>query len=452
MIKYLRIILFATLGVSAAFFTVSCDKDMSISLDNDNLDNLIVTSEDSIAAEVSTVQMPNIPTSGSGVVLVGKFTQAPVGSLESSSYFRLNPAGISNDIPSDATFDSLNLVIRQSSKMLNYGDTSKVQTITAHRLTQSLERKTIDNSITGRPLPFYITGAAIFGNQKFNYSTAALGSVSFVPKKNRMDSLSIKLDNALGNEFFTRIKTNHFSFTSASNFEEYFKGISLVPGATNTAMLAFSDTLQVRVNYSYKGTDGFKKKGIKVLSLSEKSLQFNNIVNNVSGTIFDGLSATKPLSSKNTNGIAYIQGGSGVATEIKFPGLREFLQQEGLAVNQAELEIELESKHVGAFPAAPNPILMISNSGIPRSYVMTPFSNQPQTGIYILGDNTGKKGRYRFNLIEHVKTVLNSESNEQSLFLSLPPALLQSSGFTTVLATEKNKPKVKLYIVYTKFK
>lgn len=451
MIKQLRIILFATLGLSA-LFTVSCDKDMSISLDNDNLDNLIVTSEDSLTAEVSTVQLANIPASGSGIILVGKYNQAPIGSLVSSSYFRLNPGGITNDIPNDATFDSLNLVIRQSSKMLNYGDTSKVQTITAHRLTQSLETKVIDNSISGRPLPFYITGGAIFANQKFNYATESLGAVSFVPKKNRMDSLSIKLDQVLGQEFFTRIKTNHFSFTSASNFEEYFKGISLVPDASNTAILAFSDTLQVRVNYSYRGTDGFKKKGTKVLNLGEKSLQFNNIVNNLSGTAFEGLGENKPLSSKNTNGVSFIQGGSGIVTEIKFPGLREFLQQEGLAVNKAELEIELESKHVGHFPAVPNPILMISNSGIPKSYVMTPFSNQPQTASYLLGDNTGKKGRYRFNLIEQIKSVLQPESNEQSLFLSLPPALFQSSGYSTVLATENNKPKVKLYIVYTKFK
>lgn len=453
MIKHLRIILFATLGLSAALFTVSCDKDMSISLDNDKLDNLLVTEDDTLTASVATLQMPNIPTSGTSVILVGKISQPTTGSIKSTSYFRLNPAGITNDIPTNANFDSLNLVLVPSNRRIVYGDTTKLLSISAHRLTQSLETKTIDNSLTGLPTPVYITAPAIFGQQKFNYATEALGSVNFRPKVNKTDTVSMRLNDALGKEFFSKIKASDIAFNSASNFQEYFKGLSLVPAETNTAMIGFSDTLQVRVNYSYIGSDGFKKNGSKVLSLSERTLQYNHIEKNVSGTAFAGLTTEKPIESSATSGVTYVQGGSGVVTEIKFPALKEFLLQPGIAINKAELEITLETPHTGMFPAIPNPVLMIADSRVAVNYLRDPFGSDPQFGTYIVGNNTGVKGRYLFNLIQHIKSATEANAEDKSLFLTLAPTMgLGFTPYTSVLATENNKPKVKLNIVYTKFK
>ena len=453
MIKQLRIILFATLGLSAALFTVSCDKDMSISLDNDNLDHLNVTSDDTLSATVTTLQMPYIPTSGSGVVLVGKINQPITGSLKSTSYFRLNPTGITNEIPTNAKFDSLNLVMVPSYWRIAYGDTTKMQTISAHRLTQSLETKTLENSSSGIPNPFYITGPAIFGSQKFNYAADALGSVTFRPKKTKKDTLSIRLNDALGAEFFNKIKASDIAFNSASNFQEYFKGLSLVPAESNTAIVGFSDTLQVKVNYSYLGTDGFKKTGSKVLNMTEKAFQYNQFDKDVQGTAFEGLSSTKAIASTSTSGVAYFQGGSGVVTEIKFPALKDFLQQPGVAINKAELEIELETPHTGLMPAVPNPMLMIADSRAPISFVSIPFGRDPQYATYLVGDNAGKKGRYLFNLIQYIKSATEPHSEEKSLFLTLSPtAGLGFTPYTSVIATERNKPKVKLNIVYTKFK
>ena len=463
MIKYLRVILFATLGLSAALFTVSCDKDMSVSLDNDNLDNLNVTSDDTLTATVSTVQMPNIPTSGTGImqngsgvpymVLVGKINHPVTGSLKSTSYFRLNPTGITNDIPTNAIFDSLNLVLIPSARKIVYGDTTKYQTISAHRLSQSLEVKTIDNSLTGLPVPVYVTGPAMFGDMKFNYSTEAIGSVKFLPKVNRKDSVKMRLNDALGKEFFSKIKASDIAFNSPSNFQEYFKGLSLVSAETNTAMMAFSDTVQVRVNYSYIGSDGFKKVGAKVLNLGDRNLLYSQFEKNVAGTAFAGLSTSKSIPSTSTNGVTYMQAGSGVVTEIKFPALKEFLSQPGVAINKAELEIELETPHTGMFPAFPYPVLMIADAGVPVSYVTAPFLGGAQVGSYVVGNNTGKKGRYLFDLIQYIKSATEANSEDKSLFLTLQrDAGLGFTPYTTVLATENNKPKVKLNIVYTKFK
>jgi len=453
MIKNLRFIIIAPIALGASLFISSCNKDMAISLDNDNIDNLNVIADDTLSATVSTVQMPNLPTSGSGTLLVGKINQQLTGSVKSSSSFRLNPASISGEFPTSAVFDSINLVLRPNARRYTYGDTTKFQTISAHRLTQRLETKTIDNSQTGKANPLYVTGPAIFGDQEFKYAEEKLGSVRFLPHMNKRDSVSLRLNDVIGNEFFNKIKKSDVAFNSAENFSEYFYGITLVPDEMNTAMVGFSDTLELKINYSYTGDDGFKKRGSKSLVMAEKAYQYNHFEADRTGTIFANLNTERELSSASTNGASYIQAGTGIATKLTFPALKEFIQQPEVAINKAELEIELANTHFGPFTAAPTPILFIGEINIPTSYVSVPFDpSNIQVGTYFLSNNTGKNGRYVFNLIEYIKSIDQSEQDDRSLLLSLSSSELFNTANTTNLATENNKPKVKLNIVYTKFK
>jgi hypothetical protein len=56
-------------------------------------------------------------------------------------------------------------------------------------------------------------------------------------------------------------------------------------------------------------------------------------------------------------------------------------------------------------------------------------------------------------LIQYIKSATEANAEDKSLFLTLAPTMgLGFTPYTSVLATENNKPKVKLNIVYTKFK
>ncbi len=453
MIKNIRFSLFTLFSLSTALFFTSCDKDMAISLKNDNIDNLNVTSVDTLAAVVSTIQLPNIPASGQGMLLVGKVAQPKIGSLEVNTYFRLVQASLTNDIPAGASFDSINLVIKPNLQRYTYGDTTKFQTIRAHRITENLETSTLGNSITGQPNPIYYPGATIFAHKSFSYDAEALGSVRFLPHMGKTDSLSIKLSNALGTDLFNKIKNADMTFNSVANFQEYFKGITLRTDDLNTAVVGFKDTLEVNINYSYLGSDGFKKTGSKSLNMGNKAYQYNQFLADRAGTAFATLTSQSTISTEDTDGLSFIQAGTGVGTKIDFPGLKAFMQQPGIAINRAELEIDIESSHLGFYTAAPIPILLIADdNNIPLNYVTVPFSNTIQTGTYILGNNTGKPGKYRFNMIQYIRSSLTATSDKQSLILSLASPALFNTANTSILATENNKPKIKLNIVYTKFK
>lgn len=439
------------LSVGLCLGIVSCDKDMGISLDNENLDNLNVTADDTLSAELSTVVLPSLPTNGTGLMVVGKASQPSIGSLQAQSSFVLQPLGNLGEIPSNAVFDSLNLVLRPNAARYVYGDSTAVQQISAYRLTETLETRTIDNSINGEPVPAYVTGAAIFGDQTFAHAPEALGTVRFVPRWENVDTVSMRLSDVLGKEFFTKIRNSDVDFNSASNFQEYFKGITLIPDDENTAIVGFQDTVELRINYSYVGSDGFTKTDYKVIERGNDNLQYNAFQADRSGTLYADLKVGQSVSTQETEGESFIQAGSGVATAISFPALREFLQRDGIAINKAELEIEIASPHVGLYTAEPQPILMIAEEGTPTSFVLEPFQSSIQRGIYYFGNNTGANGRYTFNLIEYIKTIDEPGAQDKTLLLSAMLPSLLNTGNTTILATENKKPKVKLNIVYTKF-
>lgn len=451
MIRRIRLFLSVVLSGALLFTMIGCDKDMGISLDNENLDNLNVTADDTLTAEIGTMILPTLPTNGTGMMLVGKAYQSAVGSLEAQSSFVLIPESNLGEIPTDAVFDSLNLVLRPNSNRYVYGDSTETQRIVAFRLMEALETKTLDNSMTGEPVPAYVTGAAIFGDQTFAHSTEALGEVSFIPEWDKKDSVSMRLNDQLGEEFFTKIRNADVDFNSAANFVEYFKGITLAPDAANTAIVGFRDTVELRLNYSYVGSDGFKRSDYKVIERGNEALQYNHFKADRSETLYANLKVGEQLPIAATQGQTFIQAGSGVATEISFPALSDFLKREGVAINKAELEIEIESSHLGFYPSETQPILMIAEDGIPTSFVLQPYQNSIQQGVYYLGNNTGANGRYTFNLIEYIKTVTEPGAQHKTLVLSnMLPALLNTAN-TTILATENKKPKVKLNIVYTKF-
>ncbi|SKB67221.1 protein of unknown function [Sphingobacterium nematocida] len=447
--KYL---LFLFLLATTVSFT-SCDKEMNVSLENPN-ENMGIVVVDSMTINTSTFQLLNMPSAGTGTLLVGKSTQPKVGSLKSSSYFLVQLQTLVNDIPTNAVFDSVNLILRPNRARYFYGDTTKAQTIAVHRVTEEIVTKDITNAIDNYNTPIYVTGPTIFNDQKFNFDATALGTKTFNPTIRSLDSISVRLNQSFGQEIFDMVRANDINVTSNESFQQYLKGLVLVPGSQNTAILGLSDTLQMNVNYSYVGSDGFLKRGAKVISAGGKAYQYNNIEHDRTGTAYASLNTTnREISSTATNGEVFIQAGGGLVAKMTIPSLNEFMYEENLAVNKVELIVETAGNNYGFYPTPNQLMLLIANSnGVPISYVRVPFSNSIQQATFIPGNDSGINGRYVFNLIDYIKNVNRPEYRGTSLLLSTASPALFGTANGTMIATENGKPKIKLNIVYTKFK
>ncbi|QBQ39695.1 DUF4270 family protein [Sphingobacterium psychroaquaticum] len=434
----------------------ACDKDMSVMLDNSATSNVGVSAVDSFTVHTSTVQLDNMPSSATGAILVGKAVIPNLGSVQSTSYFRLGFTSFTNDIPTTAVFDSLNLVLKPSTSRYYYGDTTKVQKFSVHKISEPLETTTLTGGIQNTAIPIYVTGPSIFSKRKFTYETSELGALSFTPHIRAIDSLDIKLNSGIGKEIFDMIQANDIKVASNENFQEYFNGLALVPDKNNSAVIALSDTLQFKINYSYTGTDGFKKTGAKVLVITQRDFQYNNISYDRTGTAFESLSLTnKEVKTSATGGVTFVQSGAGVVAKLSFPSLKDFILDETVSVNKAELVIETSTPSMNTMYPIPGSLMLFvaDHDGIPVSYITAAYGSGIQQAGFKAGNQTGRNGTYTFNLISYLKTLKSTSTyDDKTLYLSTVTPGLFSTFNTAVIATEQAKPKIKLNILYTKFK
>ena len=443
---------------------ISCNKDMDVSLGTPN-DAFSVSLVDSMTVNTSTFQLLNLPSAGMGTILVGQAEQNDIGKVKSSSYFKLAFEDLYDGIPTNATFDSVNVVLKPNNAKYFYGDTTNNQTISVHRVTEEIVTKNLLNQVDAFLTPVYASGATIFTDTKFNYDASALGTATFSPKVRSIDKINIKLENAFGQDLFDKIKANEYIVSTQELLQNYIKGLVLKPGNNNTAVLGLNDSVSVNINYTYIGNDGFKTTGKKTLTTGSRSFQYNNIEYDRSATLYATLDdQNRELKSSETNNKVYIQSGTGTVAKISIPSLAEFMAIENIAVNKAELIIETESTNTGLYTAPNALMLLVAKNDIPVSYIRTPFSTTIQQASFIPGNNVGLNARYVFNMLEYVKNINANQYRDASLLIassasfatgtSSAPFITLDNGRTNaaVIATENGKPKIKLNIVYTKFK
>ncbi len=457
MVKYFIFIAFGFVFVGANFLLSSCEKDMSIALNNDNVDALNLASMDSLSVQITNLSLQHIPTNGAGAILLGRYFRETAGSVTVTPYFQVEPENYNySDIPDDARFDSIKLVLRTHNQLHVQGDTTKRHSIAAHRLTQRLVTTNLQSGgFNSAGIPFYVQAPAIFGHQTFQLDQTPLGSLNYLPRPGSRQRLEIRLDDAFGKDLFDKMQTDDARVLSAANFAEYMNGIAVVPHEENTSVIAYNDTVRAEIHYSYVGAGGFRTSATRNLVIRDYSLKYNQYTADRSGTPFQGLSDASPVPGAQTNGIGLVQAGTGAAVRIDFPALRTFLQTSGIAINKMELEVEVQSNQIGMYPLSSGqdaPSLYLANSGgIALDFIRIPFTNEIQRGQFVAGNNTGRNARYTFNLIEYVRTVNNESISDRHLVLSFPPASLVGTANSLLIATDGNKPKIKLNILYTKF-
>ena len=457
MLKHFIFIAFGFVFFGASILLSSCEKDMAIALNNDNVDALNLASVDSLSVQITNLSMQHIPTSGAGAILLGRYTREGVGSVAVAPYFQVEPEDYNyNDIPDDARFDSIKLVLRTHNQFHVQGDTTKSHTIRAHRVTQRLQTTTLQaGGINNVEIPFYVQTPAIFGHQSFQVGETPLGQLSYLPRPGSRQRLAIRLDDAFGKDLFDKMQADDSRVLSAANFTEYMNGFAVVPDDENTSVIAYNDTIRAEIHYSYIGAGGLRTTAQKNLVIRDYNLKYNKYTADRSGTPFQNLSATTPLPGSQTDGVGLVQAGTGAAVRIEFPSLQNFLQTPGIAVNKMELEVEVQSGQNWMYPLPTGqdaPSLYLANSsGVPLNFIRAPFTTDIQRGQYTPANNTGQNAKYRFNLIEYIRNVNSESTGPRSLVLSFPPPTLVGTANSFMIATEDSKPKIKLNILYTKF-
>lgn len=318
--------LFITLFTSCQ--TDNLEGDFVVGSDYLSVNNKVLLI-DTLTVDVSTINFDSLATSSQSRILIGNYTDPILGKVKSESYFELTPDSYTLGSSSDTetvnyVFDSIAMILKYD--RYYYGDTTKIQTINIHQLTQKVKPVVGDDSF--------------YNNSALSYDSQSIGSRTFYPKPIGKDSVNIQMDATFGKNLFDKLKNNEI--TNSDEFNNYFKGIVIKPSTANSSNVVGFTTACVMRMYYKQANSNSEDTYTKDFTIADVSKQFNNISLDKTGTVLQNLPDSRnKLSSELTNNSAFIQSGTGVACRVDFPFIKQlkYISEKGVIVD-AELIIK----------------------------------------------------------------------------------------------------------------
>lgn len=430
------------LMVCFAFAMISCGTDTDAGEFVVGSDYLAVNNKviliDTVTVEMSTINFDSLVTSNQSRILIGNYDDPLFGKVKSNSYFQLAADFYSLISTTDTesanyVFDSISMILKYDNYY--YGDTTKVQTFSIHRLLQKVKPNTDDDSF--------------YNNSGLNYSSESLGTISYQPRPLQKDSINIKMNAAFGEALFLKLKKREL--TDFDSFTEYLKGLVLVPETTNSSsVIGFDLTSKVRLYYSkYLGDD--IDSYTKDFTIVDATKQFNAISLDKSGTIIQNLPASNSkLSSLQTNHQGFIQSGTGVACRIDFPNIKQlkYISDKGAIVDAQLVLKPVNNTYSEKFPLSDSLHVYVADKLNRISNTLTSSSG---TALYAKlnkqSDEFNENVGYSLSVGGFLQKEMLKQSDSKSSLIFVLPTISKAVN-RLVLGDQKhlnNKIQLKIY-------
>ncbi|HJU45492.1 MAG TPA: DUF4270 family protein [Chitinophagaceae bacterium] len=420
------------------FVMVACQKK-SISFGEEFAESFTnILQIDTLTAALSTYRLDSFSTSGTGVAIVGKFSDIAFGTTTTASYQQLGIPRAIPDISINAVYDSLTLILTPTKEY--YGDTTLTQQLNVHELTQTL-------AFAPEKTQFYNTNS-------FSYDPTPLGSRSFTLQPNRTDSVEIRLTDMKGNDLFTKLRNKDNDVTAQESFLRYFKGIALQPSVSSSSLINYKVTdsaFRMRLYYHEPGPDGPNNLYIE-FPVTNTQLQFNQMVLNRNAAPLNSLPASgfPEVPSASLDHKAYLQDPTGLLAKVTFPSLQNllFIDTSG-KILKAELIIKplpgSYDKTIYRMPPVINLGVVDKNNTLVPSNGLFLSANLAYDDLY--GDNTG----YVADITPFLQRELRVNQEIRNGLLIYTPA---NAAFNRLIIGDKTTGKygiqVKIYYLVIK--
>jgi|GEM_PF-154286 len=398
---------------------------------------------DTVTVDMSTINFDSLVTSNQSRILIGNYDDPIYGKVKSNSYFQLasdSYALINNGSDTEATnyvFDSISMILKYDNYY--YGDTTKVQTFDIHRLTQKVKPNTDDKNF--------------YNNSALSYETESLGTVSYKPRPVEKDSINIKMSTVFGAALFQKLKKREI--TDFDSFNEYLKGLVLVPSGSNSASVVgfHVKTSKVRLYYSKYQSDTQETPYIIDFTIADATKQFNAVSLDRTGTIIQNLPvSSSKLSSLLTNHQGFIQSGTGVACRIDFPNIKQlkYLSDKGAIVDAQLLLKPVNNTYSKQYPLADSLKIYVADN---LNRISSSLVNSAGTAVFGIlnkkNDEFNENVGYQIGIGNFLqKEMLKASDSRSSLILTFPG--ISKSVNRIVLGDQKhsdNKIQLKIYYI-----
>ena len=390
---------------------------------------------DTFKVDLSTVLLDSLPTSGTGLVLVGGDKDEQFGSLESKSYFELAYPTFPT-LSDKCVFDSAAFVFSYSK--YSYGDTSAILSVGIHQLT---ERITLNES------------GYLYNNSSVAYSSEVLGTKLFYPGPESHDTIVSIPVNEFGRTFYGLIKTKDDVISTEDLFLDHFKGFAITSeSGNNNAIIGFSaDTNHLSLKIYYHINNDLPEAAERVIKIpfGTKSVQFNGIQYDLSKTELNKLNATDNvvLSSKTGNK-AFLQGIIGLIPKVQFPTMQNILLENRWKVVKAELIITPVKASYSLYKLPTQLYLYNSDKHNDQYTLLTLESGTTVVSSLNVDDLYNEDTKYTFDITSFITTELSDSyfDYDHGILIGLKQSEFLST-FERMVIEDKN-PAVKLRLYY----
>ncbi|WP_424961305.1 DUF4270 family protein [Ekhidna sp.] len=290
---------------------ISCSESSVLGEDFIDSGNFEVTAIDTISLKISTIQFDSIVTSNTGRLLIGSHNME-VGKITSESYFNLT---YESTLVIDDTyqFDSLVLTLPMDGYVNRVPDEGVHYTIQVHQLSNDLE--------------FRSTGSLYNVSEidGVEDDLRLLGENTIYVESDRLATVSITLDENLGQDLYGKLVAGHEIFTLTDEFQQYLNGFKLSIAEDPSGFIGFAtDSIKMTMMMSDKSQS--PPEVVEYDFVISGSPHYSKIQTEDS---IDALAEIEDIYDESlsnvTDDIAYIQAGSGYAIKIDLSNVRNLL-------------------------------------------------------------------------------------------------------------------------------
>ncbi|WP_303309636.1 DUF4270 family protein [Hymenobacter sp. BT730] len=343
--------------LSASLLLTACEDPNELGLDLPGTTPINTEFKD-FAVTASTVKLDSLGTLGRNQYLVGRLTDANLGTITARTFFETKVT--SDSLPSDYTNARLDSVVLRLGFDRVYGTDTKPVQFDLFRLAQPLEERVTYTSASSLPVqtPALLTNVSDKVNRtalvrQLKNPTSADDTTTVVVavpvRVVRLPLVKAGQTSSFTTQLFEALNTPGFSQTTLSSL---LPGFALAPTASfSGSIVQFGRSASTRM-VVYFHVDKRKTPGRTYsIDLGDPTGTnpnaprfFTQITTDLSGSAaFAGLRTRKDsVSADRTNGLTYIQEGTGLSTKLFIPGLNELRKQPNLIINRAELIIPIK--------------------------------------------------------------------------------------------------------------
>jgi len=396
------------LGLLGMIALAGCERNTGdIGLDYVNGNSADLGYHQSVTVVATTQPYDSMYTSQPNALLVGGYDDPVFGRIDVKSASQLLLVGLQPDFGSNATADSVFLVMPYSGY---YGDSAQDLRVHVQRLVDTLA---LDSSYLSTQ---QLSGAETLVDTILEHPTSRNGMV-------------LVLDTAFFQQWIIDASVSepeHFELNS--KFIEYLPGI--IFSSDQTAQSIFGGDVteltappRIRIYYS---NDSLRALGDSVPQYMAYELAFNSAARSLNMVTADHSQATFDMSNQDTTAgeiTTYLQALGGVVTEVKLDGLQP-LRDSGYLVNYATLTIPVREGSAITYQA-PQRILGVVQRGNSRALIRD-YMNSSDPGGDLIVHGVLRDRKYVLEITRHVQNLFNQKDSAYPRILIVPEGLTSS--------------------------